>query len=359
MAGRSSVLRGESIALTAVFLDAANQPTDATDIKLDIFPPGKSPDLGYGEEDAWVWEASLTSGGSGPQADPEVLIVHQSEGHYSYTLTIPEDADLGPAFDNWYGTVDSQDLDEVFSFVIVGGGSISEVAQLYNNNVVFVKLYSTVAATDETTLGSDYEFYFTTTYNPLYSSVRRIRLDLGALIANVPDDTINLAIFQASLEAEALTFPTQEYPTSGLTGYLAFAQKQYVTCVAELTLLNAIQNAGSSGGGMAKRLADLQVSYDGGQLDDLLKRAVACRIKWEAALTSHGEIAPGTSQRPSMVIKGIYDPDRPTVGREWQVSDDDMDSQYPAANTDVQGYYNRRWKKSFSRNRWDSRFSED
>ena len=46
----------------------------------------------------------------------------------------------------------------------------------------------------------DYSFYFTTTYNPLYSSIRKLRLEVGAFISNVPDDTVNLAIFEACRE---------------------------------------------------------------------------------------------------------------------------------------------------------------
>jgi hypothetical protein len=186
-------------------------------------------------------------------------------------------------------------------------------------------------------------------------------LDLGALITDVPDDTINLAIFEASLEANALTFGTLTAQRASVIRFFQFARRQYVTCVAELILLNALQGSITGDeGGRSKRLADLQVSYGGGgEFDDLLDRAIACRIKWEATLTSYGEIGPGTSQKPSMVIKGKLDPDRPEFGREWEPTSTHagIGSEYPASNVKSKNsILYRRWRANYSPNRWGSRF---
>ena len=148
--------------------------------------------------------------------------------------------------------------------------------------------------------------------------------------------------------------------TSSVVRFFRFARRQYVTCVAELTLLNAISGGSTGTGDKSKRLADLQITYGGGgQFDDLLDKAIACRTKWEATLTSYGEIGPGTSQKPSMVIKGRLDPDRPEFGREWEPTSthSGIGSEYPAANIKSRNYVlYRRWRSSFLSNRWGSRF---
>jgi hypothetical protein len=77
MAGRSSALRGNEIVLTAIFLDAGGDYTDPNPLatlKLSIYPPGHDPRLGAGDDVAWVIDATLDSGGSGPYADP--LSIH-------------------------------------------------------------------------------------------------------------------------------------------------------------------------------------------------------------------------------------------------------------------------------------------
>lgn len=365
MAGRSSALRGNDIELTAIFLNANGDyedPSPLSGLKLSIYPPGHDPRLGDQEVNAWIRDATLTDPGTGDEADPDKTIEHTSTGKFKYTFTVPVDADVGPAFDRWQATVDQQALDETFTFVVVGGGSIG-TTQLYKNNMVFIKLHSTIAASDGTELGDDYEFYFTTEYEPLYTSIRRVRLDLGAVVSDIPDDTINLAIFEASIEANALMFGQITTLSSSARTFFKFARRQYVTCLAELILLGAIAGGESATGkGKSKRLADLDVSYGGGgNFDDLLRRAMSCMAKWEATLTSSGEIGPGTSQKPSMVVKGSQDPDRPGIGRGWEsTSTYDTESQYPAANVRSKQTTQRRWKRDFKSSwRWGSRFSKD
>ena len=353
MAGRSSALRGTEITLTAYFLDAGDNyadPNPLSSLKLDIYPPGKDPRTGAEQSEASVYNVSLTNPGEGPYADPLKTIEKIDTGKYRYTFLIPADSDFGAALDNWRGVVDSQNLNEVFTFTVVGGGSVG-TTQLYENNAVIIELKSTIAATDGTTLGQDYRWHFTTTYNPIYSSVRRVRLDLGPLIKDIPDDTINLAIFEASLEANALIFGVLN-PSNWK--YFHFARRQYVTCLAEVILLGSLMGSGG-GGAKSKRLADLDVDYDG-NLDDLMSKALACLAKYEPVLTSAGELAAGTSQRPSMVIKGISDPDRPNVGRGWEPTSSYLgaDVQMPAANIKSRYSWKRRWKRDFH---WPGRWN--
>lgn len=345
---RSAQLRGQVIELTASFYDAADEYADPSNLKVSIYPPGKNPESGSVTiTDAWVYDITLTDPGLGPEASAEV-VERLSEGNYRYKFTVPADANLGAAYDKWEGTVDLQDLDETFAFVIVGGGSVG-ITQIYENNVVFIQLDKTVAASDGSTLATSYKTYFTTSYLPLYSAVRRVRLDLGSLIDNIPDDTINLAIFEASLEANALSFGTITQNVS----FFQFARKQYVTCLAEVTLLTGM-GGGKGGGGKSKRLADLAVTYQG-NIDDLLKKALACMARWESVLTSSGALSPFVSQRPEYAIKGNYDPDRPNPGRLWEPTSSYLgaDVSMPAANIKSKYSTNRRYKRDFSwPNRW-------
>lgn len=310
--------------------------------------------------DGWVYDVSLVSFGIGPEADPLKFLTHPSTGHFEYIFTVPAGASLGDAYDYWTGVVDGQNLAATLSFNIGSGGEITSTEPpLYENNAVYFKLLSTVADNDDgTQLGVDYTWYFTTKYNPLYESFRRIQLDMGSLVSNLPIDTINLAIFEASIEADALTFGTVTN-----NRYFTFARRQYVACTAEMILLHALLGAsGEGGGGKSKTLADLKVSTTGGASSEggLLERVLNCRVKWEAMLTSAGEIGPGTSQKPSMVVKGTLDPDRPPIGRTWEPvsSWGGSDGMLPAANTRIRWTGNRRYRRGFvTKNRWDTRFS--
>ena len=349
MTSRVSVGKGSEYTVYAVFKDAAGEYADVdTDtLSLAVYPPGYLPsesEVG----DAWVYGVTLASIGLGPQA--ENLVVRSAEGRYEYTFTIPSDSILGIAYDKWTGTITGQSLSEVFSIKIVDSGSIGSV-QLYNNNIVFIELKSTIASEDGETLGQDYRWHFTTTYDPLYTSVRRVRLSLGPLVKDVPDDTINLAIFEARLVASALVFGSLS--PSNWT-YFHFARRMYTTCLAEMILLGGIM--GSGGGAKTKSLADLTVNYDD-NIDDLMNRALGCMAKYEGVLTSSGVLAPGTSHKPDYVVKGIDDPDRPVFARGWEPTSTYAGSevQMPAANAKSRYNWKRRSQRDFAwPNRWNA-----
>lgn len=208
---------------------------------------------------------------------------------------------------------------------------------LFINNVVTVTLDDAIADTNGVTLARDYSFYFTTEYSPLYSSVRKLRLEVGAFVSTIPDDTLNLAIFEASLEADALTWNK----TGATTDYYNFVRRQFVTCkAAEILLLNA---GGVSMGLKSKRLADLEVSYNPTLMKDILDRTLACMGRWLPALQGGGYAV----QDPVMVIKGELDPDRPTVGRLW-LDNNIAIAKTPAANSkSIDTTTSRRWKNGY------------
>jgi hypothetical protein len=211
---------------------------------------------------------------------------------------------------------------------------------LFKNNVVTVTLDDAIADTSGNTLGTDYSFYFTTQYDPLYSSVRKLRLEVGAFISSIPDDTLNLAIFEASLEADALTW--NKSTASG--DYYEFVRRQFTTCkAAEILLLNA---GGASLGLAGKKLGDLSVTYNPRVMQDILNKTLACLGKWLPALQGGGYAV----QEPAMFVKGELDPDRPQVGRLWN-GDITIDKTPISNSKSIDTANSRRWKHGYY-SRW-------
>ncbi len=178
--------------------------------------------------------------------------------------------------------------------------------QLLENMQVIILLSKNIASSDGISLGADKSYYFTTIYNPLYSTVRKLRLEIGAFIKDVVDDVLNLAIFEASLMADQIGFAVNQ------TDFFRFARKEWVTCKAAQILLNNI--AGKNGGVKSKRLDNFETTYDTKIVGDILNKINDCLARWEVQLVSGGQ---GT-QTPRFVVKGEFDPDAPHVGRMWQ-----------------------------------------
>lgn len=221
--------------------------------------------------------------------------------------------------------------------------------QLLENNIVKLTLGSGIQNTDGDNL-SEYSWYFTTTYNPLYTSIRRIRFDLGPLVASIPNETIMFAIFEASLYVDAISF----MPISPQAAtYLSFAKRELATCLAELMLISGSQGFGP-GDTMSKSLGDLSVSrgdggYSAGDKGNELKECIA---KWEPVVQSGGEISPYTSLKPGHTVKGATAEDAISVGRLWQPTSMPGLGQttIPAGNTKTP-MTARRWVKNFRKRR--------
>jgi len=214
----------------------------------------------------------------------------------------------------------------VLSIVVASG-------QLLTNNLVTVTLDSTIASSVGTALGSDYTWEFTTTYSPYYCTLRRIRLDVGAFIDGVADDTVNFAIFQASQEADENNWNASPDSSS----YYQFVRSMWTCCRAQETLL--INTTGGSNRLKSKQLGDLKVEYNSsGDVSAPLSRALECMAKWENSLRSGGM----TVQKASMVVKGELDADRPYAGRGWY-----MAGTMPAANAKIRLSGSRRYRKAY------------
>jgi hypothetical protein len=220
-----------------------------------------------------------------------------------------------PANGNWDKFTATGDLD--FTAVLTNNVlSITlDPGQLYNNNIVVLTLDKKVADNNGNTLGSNQEFYFGTTYTPLYSSEERIRLDIGPLIVDVPQETVMRAILEASIQADANTFST----SISNSEYFYHARWQYTTCLAEYILVRGLLSDPSLTDKMTKRLGELSVSRGGsGSIEELLARLEDCAFGWEAAVQTGGDIARGTSLRPRVSVKGEFADDAIVVSRQWE-----------------------------------------
>lgn len=120
-------------------------------------------------------------------------------------------------------------------------------------------------------LSSDYTFWFTSAYCPIFTTVPRIRLQIGPVGDNIIDDTIYRLILKNSMDAVELVRVVINtniaYDYWGCTWHNVPAIiKQYVECKTAYDLLALIELVSNSGGGAAaqlKTLGDMTISYGG------------------------------------------------------------------------------------------------
>lgn len=214
--------------------------------------------------------------------------------------------------------------------------------QLLSNMLVVITLSKDIKNVAGFTLGTDQEFFFTTTYDPLYSSVRKVRLEVGAFLKEISDDTINLAIFEASLMAKALSFKGADSRNS----LYLFARREWTTCkAAEILLLNNLLRHGLR----SKRLDNLEVTYDASQGADTLDRIQSCLHRWEYQIMAAGN----ATQTPLGLVKGELDIDDPHVGRMWEKGP--LIMRNAGSNVRYRPLYSRRWVGGW-RGHWINRW---
>jgi hypothetical protein len=189
------------------------------------------------------------------------------------------------------------------------------IGQLLENMQVVITLDPSITDTSGNSIGNQ-QFFFTTTYNPLYSSVRKVRLEIGSFIQNLDDEAINFAIYEASLAADQLTWIKNNKHMHGwsesstTSDFFIWARREWVTCTASQNLLSNVIS-----GLKSKRLDNFSVDYDfikRGQ--QMLDKVQACIDKWEKELKTGGLAI----QTPTGFVKGELDPEDPHVGRMWE-----------------------------------------
>lgn len=210
------------------------------------------------------------------------------------------------------------------------------------NNLVSLRIESLWAA-DGSPLAAPLEYSFTTIYSPLYSSARLVRSMVGSYIGNIPDDTINLAIYAASQEADRLALPPADADPA-FVSHLGYLKSRYALVSASLTVLLNSDNFGFRR--KSKIISDLEVSWEQSRImerlyEDLRKE----QQELETELSNLG----GAHLTPQMAVKGNMDFDRPLVGRGFVSSPFEA----PAVNDFVVSPYSRR--KLGAWNPWPSR----
>jgi hypothetical protein len=308
------VLAGENITFRVRFRDDIGNVAPATNVLVHVFPP----DVDTSD----INNAYLASG----------VAVELGDNIWEYVFSAPALGPSGLWTDQWVGDLTYQTLDREFNFTVMSSGIIEDLGeQLAKNNYVTVTIASGIAATDGTTLDSEYSFSFLTELTPVYSSVRKVHIDAGGYLQSIPDDTVMLALLEASLEADVLTFAK----VSSSSKVYEHARRQYVTCLAAMTL---VSNLGV--GLKAKTLDNFHVEYDTASIGKITDRLRECIYKWEGQLNAAGLAS--AAREPASFVKGAYDPDRPIVSRSWQdTSEGGLSRRMPAANT-RDGYVNSR-----------------
>ena len=271
-----------------------------------------------------------------------------ADSTYTVTVTFSDNIDpltvaSGVSYSIEATAVDGDSVEHPASGVLqvahsVSGDTLSLVIpddRLLDNNLVTITLDSDISSVGGVDLGTDYSFWFTTTYSPYYCTLQKIKLDAGFYLSTVPDDTINMAIFTASEAADALTWNDSNNTDS----FYKFVRTQWTCCKAqEILLINVLAGRSNL---KSKQLDDFRVEYQPGN-NEILDRALSCMAKWEAQLARGGRAVEASA--PSMVVKGEWDADRPPIGRRWGYSNGNM---IPASNTRIKPTGSRRYKNTY------------
>lgn len=322
------VVAGETIRLRVKFLDDLSESATASGVKLHVFEPDVTVDFDDPSNAFVQNETPLYVGG----------------GVYEYDLSLPIDATEGTWHDAWYGMLNQQELEYSFNFSVVAGGTIQQIGnQIYPNNLIEVTVASGIRATDGTYLGEELSVEFLTKASPAYATTRKVRLSSGGFLSNVTDKTLQLAIVEASVEADVLNFKTDSVNTS----IFQHARREYVTCLASSIILQNVANNTLK----TKTLADIHVEYDTAVIQSQMQRLIDCMDRWQAQIMAGGH-ARGLQQAAG-VVKGDLDPDRPIAGRMWySVGNDQTSRRIPAGNNSYKPRGYRRYYKTFRRKYW-------
>lgn len=318
---------GETLKLRALFKDDLGDNATASSVFVHIFEP---------DSDLSDLNNALVASG---------VPTYLGQGIYEYEFSVPNTGPEGQWYDVWEGVINNQNLVANLSFAVEVSGFIEPFdCQLFENDIVTVTLPSGIQAADQTELSDEFVFEFMVKTNPSYTSVRKVRLEVGGFLADVPDYTLQMGILDASIEADAMTF----VETSQIINNKLFqhARREYTTCVASSMLLTNLGNFLLR----SKTLGDLSVSYDTNGIRDTMNKLQDCMQRWAGQLMAGGGMK--RIAQPQGVVKGDMDPDRPTVARSWErthTNDPVFEHSrgLPAANDKVQPSNSRRGKRSW------------
>ena len=179
---RDCVAPGQTVTLRMTLRDDCGEliNADAGTLECYIYPGDVLSATIEEEVEAGTF-ASATSNISGS-------IVEIATGFYEATYAIPASTENGTYADVWVAEIDGNQVWVRLTFLVVGVGKIT-VQEIGNNTLIVILLDPTIAGTSGDTLGEEIQLTFSTEYDPYYSSPDLIRLECGAWIESIPDDT--------------------------------------------------------------------------------------------------------------------------------------------------------------------------
>lgn len=168
---------------------------------------------------------------------------------------------------------------------------------------------------DIAALESEYQFWFTSLYCPLYTTIGRVKLQAGPVADTFTDDTIYRMIHKNSLDAIDLLIINNAsanvniaYDYYGCDWQGApFHVRRYVECktaydVLALAKLNNSSSGGTNGGDQLKTLGDMTIKYGGGSnssSNDDPKRAADLYECWRESMRM--------MRNMNVAVRGYYD----------------------------------------------------
>lgn len=174
---------------------------------------------------------------------------------------------------------------------------------------------------EATELGEDYIFSFTTKPEKYFTTVKMVRINLGAAAAKVTDEEIQLLIYENSLWA----FENHGPLTGGQTGSgfdvddPPIYVKEYVLCKTKLDVMNTILMGTDAP--TAEKIGDVEFRY-GAKLTDRFKSKMEeledC-VKDNEELILNG----GVSGSMRVAVRGLGAPGRPIRTDTWRRLNDD------------------------------------
>jgi hypothetical protein len=295
-----SVAAGSSITLYAEFYDVD------TDGNRSLVDPDTTPVVS-------IYDAFHDPRSSGTVSGDALIYQAASTqvttGIYRYVYTVSSNQITNWWFDVWEATLDGETLTGVMQFLVTGDDE--GTTPLSENFVVQITLDGSIGDTSGNTLEEDYEFWFLTTMNPMYSDPVRLRTYAGSWLSAIPDETLMLMLYESSVLADDITPDAMSKNNPVYNN----ARTRFVTADAAMRLLSLPVNQG----GMTKMLGDMLVKREGAAFIDMIDRIKKDRDTWEQVVNACGWIGPGESWEPISVSKGQYDPDRRNIGRRWTV----------------------------------------
>jgi hypothetical protein len=187
------------------------------------------------------------------------------------------------------------------------------VTPLVENTRIEIKIQPwAIKGTDNTRMEKSALGLWFTAFNPLYANSKALEIQAGALLAELPDSILKLALFEASRWSDAISKPSCASPN---IQYFKQIRYRYVILKALEFIIGETQGVFPV---RKKILGDFTIEYNtNNNQANLLSRVMDELKKLEPVVMSGGCLGIGTDYGPMGVSKGANDPYRPILSRQW------------------------------------------